>query len=275
MKMTKQQKQRPLTLKERVRRLFKKNELCRIALDELENDIEVQTLLEDGNRMAIDRMGYSDHGHTHSLIVAMSGIKLLRELTNGIQPTIVQEETGDGNDAELIVLLGCYLHDIGMVVARYHHDDFSVSLAVPILDRILSKVYPDDRKKQVHIKGHVLHAIYCHDTAAPPLTVEGGVVGIADALDMTKGRARIPFEAGSVNIHSTSALAIEKVKIRKGIEKTVRIEIIMNNASGIFQIQELLEKKIRNAPSLLDHIELVAIMTPSKEAIITEELRVL
>jgi metal-dependent HD superfamily phosphatase/phosphodiesterase len=105
--------------------------------------------------------------------------------------------------------------------------------------------------------------------------VEGGVVGIADALDMTKGRARIPFEAGSVNIHSTSALAIEDVKVRKGIEKTVRIEIKMNNASGIFQIQELLEKKIRNAPSLLNHIELIAIMIPGKDAIITEELRVL
>jgi metal-dependent HD superfamily phosphatase/phosphodiesterase len=49
----------------------------------------------------------------------------------------------------------------------------------------------------------------------------------------------------------------------------------MNNASGIFQIQELLEKKIRNAPSLLEHIELIAIMVPSKDAIITEELRVL
>ena len=272
--MTKQHKQR-LTLKDRVRRLFNNNKLCQIAFDELENDIEVQTLLEDGNRMAIDRMGYSDHGHTHSLIVVMNGIRLLRELKNGVQPTIVQEETGDYDDSELIVLLGCYLHDIGMVVSRHHHDDFSVTLAVPILDRILTKIYPDDRKKQVHIRGHVLHTIFCHDTAAPPLTVEGGVVGIADALDMTKGRARIPFEAGSVNIHSTSALAIEKVKIRKGVEKTVRIEIEMNNASGIFQIQELLEKKIRNAPSLLEHIELIAIMVPAKDEIITEELRVL
>jgi hypothetical protein len=274
MKMTKSHKPR-LTLKNRVRRLFKNNELCRIAFDELEDDIEVQTLLEDGNRMAIDRMGYSDHGRTHSLIVVMNGIRLLKELKNGIQPTIIQEDTGDYNDAELIVLLGCYLHDIGMVVSRHHHDDFSVTLAIPILDRILAKVYPDDRKKQVHIRGHVLHSIFCHDTAAPPLTVEGGVVGIADALDMTKGRARIPFEAGSVNIHSTSALAIEDVKIRKGAQKTVRIEIDMNNASGIFQIQELLEKKIRNAPSLLDHIELIAIMVPGKDEIITEELRVL
>jgi uncharacterized protein len=263
------------TLKDRVRRLIKANEICMIAFNEIEKDIEVQTLLEDSNRMAIDRMGYSDHGHTHSLIVTLNGIKLLKELSNGLLPTIVQEGTGDMNDAELIVMLGCYLHDIGMVVGRTNHDEFSVVLAIPLLDRILAKVYPKDRKKQVHIRNHIIHAIYCHDVVAPPLTIEGGIVGIADALDMTKGRARIPFEAGSINIHSASALAIEDVKIRKGEIKTVRIEVMMTNVSGIFQIQELLEKKIRNAKGLIDHIELYAIMLPQEDVILKEELKVL
>jgi metal-dependent HD superfamily phosphatase/phosphodiesterase len=263
------------TLKDRVRRLIKKNEIGIRAFDELEKDIEVQTLLEDSNRMAIDRMGYSDHGHTHSLIVTMNGVKLFRELIKGLKPTIVQEETGDTDDAELVVMLGCYLHDIGMVVGRVNHDEFSVVLAIQILDRILAKVYPDDRHKQVHIRSHVMHAIYCHDVVAPPLTIEGGIVGIADALDMTKGRARIPFEAGSVNIHSASAMAIQDVKIRPGETKTVRIDVNMTNVSGIFQIQELLEQKIRNAKPLVEHIELYAIMLPTEDAILKEELRVL
>lgn len=272
--MTKSPRQRN-TLKDRVRRAFKNNELCQIAFDALENDVEVQTVLEDSNRMAIDRMGYSDHGHIHSLIVTLNGIKLLRELIKGVQTSIVKEETGNIKDSELVVLLGCYLHDIGMVVGRANHDEFSVIMAMPILDRILAKAYPKDRHKQVHIRGHVMHAIYCHDKVAVPLTIEAGVVGIADALDMTKGRARIPFEAGRVNIHSASAMAIERVKIRKGESKTVRIDVTMNNASGIFQIQELLEEKIRNAKSLIDHIELYAIMSPREDKIIEEELRVL
>jgi hypothetical protein len=205
----------------------------------------------------------------------MNGVRLFRQLIKGLQPTIVQEETGDVNDSELVVVLGCYLHDIGMVVGRTNHDAFSVVLAKPIIDRILAKVYPEDRHKQIHIRNHVLHAIYCHDKVAAPLTVEAGIVGVADALDMTKGRARIPFEAGRVNIHSASAMAIENVRIRKGDLKTVRIEVTMNNASGIFQIQELLEEKIRNAKSLIDHIELYAIMSPREDAIIKEELRVL
>jgi metal-dependent HD superfamily phosphatase/phosphodiesterase len=272
--MTKSPRQRN-TLKDRVRKTFKDNELCQIAFDELEGDIEVQTVLEDSNRMAIDRMGYSDHGHTHSLIVTLNGIRLLRKLSEGIETTIVKEDTGTTKDSELVVLLGCYLHDIGMIVGRANHDEFSVVIALPILDRILAKVYPKDRRKQVQIRSHVMHAIYCHDKVAVPMTVEAGVVGIADALDMTKGRARIPFEAGSVNIHSASAMAIESVKIRKGDSKTVRIEVTMNNASGIFQIQELLEEKIRNAKSLTDHIELYAIMSPRADKIIEEELRVL
>ena len=272
--MAKNPKQRN-TLKDRVHRLLKDNEICLLAFDELENDLEVQTLLEDSNRMAIDRMGYSDHGHTHSLIVTLNGIKLLRALSDGLQPTVIQESTGTMKDAEVIVMFGCYLHDVGMVVGRTNHDEFSVVLTIPVLDRILKKVYPKDTRKQVHIRNHVIHAIYCHDKAAQPMTVEGGVVGVADALDMTKGRARIPFEAGSVNIHSTSAMAIEDVKIKKGETKTVRIEVTMTNVSGIFQIQELLEQKIRNAKSLIDHIELYAIMSPVEDKILKEELRVL
>ncbi|MHA1768390.1 MAG: HD domain-containing protein [Candidatus Thorarchaeota archaeon] len=272
--MTKSPKQRT-TLKDRVRRALKKNDRCLTAFDELEKDVETQTLLEDSNRMAIDRMGYSDHGHIHALIVTLNGIKLIRELATGVTPTVVKEELGDEKDAELIVLLGCYLHDIGMVTGRANHDEFSVVFAKPILERILAKVYPNDLKKQIHIRSDVLHAIYCHDKAARPMTVEAGIVGVADALDMTKGRARIPFEAGSVNIHSASAMAIENVRIRKGDTKTVRIDVTMNNASGIFQIQELLEQKIRNATSLIDHIELYAIMSPKSNQILEEQLRIL
>ncbi len=263
------------TLKDRTRKMFKDNNLCTTAFDELERDVEVQTMLEDMNRMAIDRMGYSDHGHIHSLIVVKNGIDLLNKLVRGVQPTIVQEETGTFEDAQLIVMMGCYLHDIGMTVHREEHHIFSVTLAIPIVDRILSKVYPKDIRKRVHIRGHILHAILCHDKYITPNTIEAGVVGIADALDMTKGRARIPFELGKVNIHSTSALSIEKVKIVRGEEKTVRIEVLMNNASGIFQIQELLERKIRSASQLVKHIELVATMSDHAETIIGDQMKIL
>ncbi len=269
------QKHSRRTLRARVRSLFRDSPICLAAFDELEADIEIQTMLEDTNRMAIDRLGYSDHGHIHSLIVTKNGMELLKALAARVQPTIVEEGTGVFEDSQLVVLLACYLHDIGMSVHRERHNEFSVTLAIPIIDRILTKVCPDDRHKQVHIRGHALHAIYAHDKLIRPTTVEAGVVGVADALDMTSGRARIPFEAGKVNIHSASAMAIRRVRIVRGTEKPVRIVVEMNNASGIFQIQELLEKKIRSAPQLLDHIELYAVMSSQEERILESEIRVL
>lgn len=263
------------TLRDRVRAGLMGSGLCLTAFDELENDIEVQTILEDTNRMAIDRLGYSDHGHVHSLIVVKNAMELFDLLTTSLEPTIVKEGTGTLEDARLIVLLAGYLHDIGMSVHREGHNQYSVTLACPIIDRILTKVYPDDRHKQVHIRGHILHAILCHDKATRPSTVEAGIVGISDALDMTSGRARIPFKAGSINIHSASAMAIEEVKISRGLERAVRIEVSMSNASGIFQIQELLEKKIRSASLITDHIELYAVMTPKESRILDKSIRIL
>ena len=64
-------------------------------------------------------------------------------------------------------------------------------------------------------------------------------------------------------------------KIKPGEKKTVRIEVIMSNASGIFQIQELLEQKIRSATKLVDHIELIASMSEKEDSIIGEQLQIL
>jgi len=94
---------------------------------------------------------------------------------------------------------------------------------------------------------------------------------VSDALDMEKGRARIPFASGSVNIHSVSALAIDKVKVMKGKERPVLIEIDMNNSAGIFQIDELLKDKI--ARSGLQDLLNVEVRVPESESQIVKGLR--
>jgi uncharacterized protein len=60
-----------------------------------------------------------------------------------------------------------------------------------------------------------------------------------------------------MNIHSLSAAAIDEVRIESGEDKAVRIEIEMNNSSGIFQVDELLATKLRGS-GLEDHVEVVA-----------------
>ena len=99
-----------------------------------------------------------------------------------------------------------------------------------------------------------MHAIIGHRRKGAPFTVEAGIVRVADALDMAKGRSRVPFESGHQNIHSLSAYAIEEVKISAGREKAVRVEIEMSNSAGIFQVDELLAEKLRGS-GLEEHVE--------------------
>ena len=96
-----------------------------------------------------------------------------------------------------------------------------------------------------------------HRSSGRPLTVEGGIVRVADALDMAKGRSRVEFEAGRLDIHSISAYAIDEVRIEAGDDKAVRVEIEMSNSAGIFQVDEGLGKKLRGTP-LAEHIEVIA-----------------
>ena len=80
---------------------------------------------------------------------------------------------------------------------------------------------------------------------------------VADALDLAKGRSRVPFETRRPNIHSLSAAAIDEVKISSGRDHAVRVEIAMNNSSGLFQVDELLATKLRGS-GLEEQIEVVA-----------------
>ena len=103
----------------------------------------------------------------------------------------------------------------------------------------------------------VLQAITSHRADGEPLSLEAGVLRVADALDMAKGRSRIPFERGSVSIHSLSAAAIDEVRITDGETRPVMVEIVMNNSSGIYQVDGLLKAKLRGS-GLEPYVEVVA-----------------
>ena len=93
----------------------------------------------------------------------------------------------------------------------------------------------------------ILHAVLTHNEPSYPQTLEAGIVKVADALDMEKGRARIPYEADSLNIHSISAFAIEKVDILEGDEKPITVSIKMSNPAGVFQVDNLFVEKTRGS----------------------------
>jgi len=251
---------------------FHENAKLKKVIEEVKKDRELQTLWRCSNVMAIDRMGYTDHGPTHVKIVANSALQLLRILVKrGITPSIVKNYNMKNEDAEVVVVLGSIFHDLGMTVIRRRHELFSAMLAWNFLDKLLRTIYSEEQR--TIIKSEVLHAIVSHERPNKPLTVEAGIVGVADALDMEEGRARIPFEAGKVDIHAVSALSIQQVGIHEGREKPVTIKITMSNSAGVFQIDELLKPRIENS-GLQDYIHVIAEITGEKERKIIEKFEI-
>lgn len=215
--------------------------------------------------MAIDRLGYTDHGATHVKIVANSALKILRILMkNNVVPSIVKDYAMEIEDAEVVVVLGALFHDAGMIVVREGHELFGAAVVMSSLEPILNGVY--SRYDAVVVTSEVMHAVVSHEEPRRPLTLEGGVVKVADALDMEKGRARLPFESGRIDIHSVSALSIEKVRIQEGIapEKPVIVRVSMSNSAGIFQIDGLLKPRIEGS-GLGKYIHVIAEITGEEE----------
>ena len=98
-------------------------------------------------------------------------------------------------DAEVVIAAGCLLHCVGMSVHRTDHEAYRLFLAADKLPQLLEGVY--DEPERTIIVSEALHAIIGHRRRGDPFTVEAAIVRAADALDMAKGRSRVPFEAGS------------------------------------------------------------------------------
>lgn len=248
----------------------KQNNKLRIIQDFIDSDAELHTLWRCSNILAIDRMGYSDHGPVHVKIVANRAIKLLRMLLeNKINPSIKINYNMSNDDAEVVVLLASVTHDLGMSIIREGHEIYSVQLARDIMRRCLPLLY--NPEEATIIASEVSHAIISHQVSEKPLTLEAGIVKVADAMDMEQGRARIPYKAGRVNIHSVSALSIEKVSLEEGKNKLVNIRISMSNPAGIFQVDNLLATKIRDS-GLEAYID-VEVIVGEKERYTMDDLK--
>ena len=225
---------------------IKENKKLEKAIKFIEDDVEVTTLWRCSNVMSMERQNLNDHGPVHIKIVANRAMKLFRMLIkNGVEPSIVKNYGMTVEDAEVVILLGSVLHDLGLAIVRDRHEIFSVPLARDILKRFLPTMY--NVEESTIMTSEILHAVLTHHEPSYPQTLEAGIIKVADALDMEKGRARIPYEEGRLNIHSISAFAIEKVDILDGDEKPITIAIKMDNPAGVFQVDNLLVEKTRGS----------------------------
>jgi len=241
----------------------RENKVLDQVVGRMNQDEELLQLWRCVNVNSVDRLDYPDHGPVHIKIVANMALKLLRMLVEaGVEMSIVADYGLTVEDAEVVVVMASCLHDLGISVHRDNHELYSITLANGKARELLEGLY--DLTQRTILVSEILHAISAHHWDQTCFTIEAGIVKVADALDMTRGRSRIPFEAGVTNIHSVSAAAVDRVRISPGMEKPIRVEIEMSNSAGIFQVDELLKRKLRHS-SIAPYVEVVAHITGEAE----------
>ena len=232
------------------------NRKLRDLVDRVNRDEPLKALWHAANVNAVTRLQINDHSWVHIQIVTNIGLKLLRELRRaGVEPGMVTDYGMELEDAEVVTVLGCLTHCLGMAIHRSNHEEMSLFLAadrMPRCSRACTRS-PSGRSS----RPRCCRRSSSHRSDGEPLSVEAGVVRVADALDMAKGRSRIPFETGRVSIHSLSAAAIEAVKSAPAAPARCSWRSSMNNSAGLFQVDNLLRSKLRGS-GLESHIEVEA-----------------
>ena len=221
--------------------------------EQLFEDREIHHYQEYANIVAIKRLGYNDHGPVHMRKVALNALtmaKLLQARSVGL--SMETEDTGTHDDSLLVLLLAAMLHDLGMAVTRENHENYSVTLGLPLADRYLEHYYPDDPRRRVIARSIIAECIVGHMATVRIHSREAGVILLADGCDMEKGRARIPMllnrDPSVGDIHKYSSAAVDRIEITAGAEQPIRITVLMSESVGFFQVEEVLYPKLKMSP---------------------------
>jgi len=236
------------------------NPLLSQVVDVFNQSEELHTLWQVANVTAVKRLGMTDHGSDHFMLVAKTALKMQRLMRNRkVKMSIQQDFRLSYDHAEVVVLLAALLHDVGMSIHRKGHEEFSLFLADRMVPELLEFLPIHER---TIIKSEILHAIIGHRSDGNPLTIEAGIVRVADSLDMTRNRTKL--KTGSkLDIHSVSALAIDEVELKAGTNKPILVNIVMNHTAGIFQVDELMKKKVMGS-GIEQHLKIMVYMDKGK-----------
>jgi metal-dependent HD superfamily phosphatase/phosphodiesterase len=244
------------------------NPKLRKVMEIVNADDDLYGLWTAANVNAVERLGMTDHGPVHVKIVMNIAVRMMRLLVDAdVEPGVVENYGMETHDAEVVVALAALLHDLGMSIHRAEHETYSLFIAQAKLDEILPQIYT--KREVTIVRSEVLHAIISHRSGGKPLTVEAGVVRIADALDMAKGRSRIPFSSGSLSIHSVSATAVESVSLGRGSVKPIAVKVELSNSAGLFQLDQLLRNKL-DGSGLEEHLEIDVMVGEEEKRILTD-----
>lgn len=232
-----------------------------IVMEHLVKDTLIGSIQNYANVVAIQRLGYNDHGPVHSRLVTLNCLRIFELLVaGGVDPSLVTEEMGSHEDSQIAITIAAFLHDLGMSVTRDHHEYHSLLIADRFILETLRKVYRDEGRVYM-LRSLIFEAILGHMGHFRVNSVEAGIVMVGDGADATKGRAVVPTLIARNpmigDIHRFSASAIETIDIKPGIRKPVRIDVHMTSSAGLFQVEEVLIGKAKASP-IMNFLEIAA-----------------
>jgi metal-dependent HD superfamily phosphatase/phosphodiesterase len=214
----------------------------------IEKDEEVKALLEMSNVNAVGRLGYNDHGPVHAKIVAGTSLEILGLLLKkNVELTTLKQGTAKNLDeVKFILVMASYLHDIGNSTHREYHEAIGSLLAKDIVDRIIQSMFPNIGPRRYFLRQEILSAIFSTEMETKPLTLEASIVKLADGLDMSEGRARLPYKMGKVDMHSLSALNVKRVQLTCDETVPIVVEVFLGDMAGFFQVERVLLPKLES-----------------------------
>jgi len=247
------------------------NPRLQALIEQINADEEVRQMWRCANINAVERLGMSDHGEVHIRIVANAALRLLRLLKETGHPAgVVTQHHLTPEDAELVVVLAAALHDLGIITHYDHHPEHSLPLAFIKARELLAGLYPV--REQTIVISETLHAIATHHGSGRCLTLEAGVLRLADALDMTAGRTR-PVTASSNGAAASGELVVDEVQIKKGDGRPVRVEIRIGHPAGLHQMEDSLRRKLQGSP-LFGLVEIITRIDDQEHAMPMYEMEV-
>ncbi|MCX7793464.1 MAG: HD domain-containing protein [Thermodesulfovibrionales bacterium] len=172
----------------------------------------------------LEAIGYTEHGFRHAEIVSSTAYRILREL-------------GYPEEEALLAQIAGYLHDIGNMLGRHHHNRISALLAKDVLEELNLGLAEITR---------VMMAIIGHEEDEGVIVPDpvGAALLIADKSDVHRSRVRNPSSVSEdihdrVNFAATNSELI--IKKGNGTEVAGIIQLMVTIDTRISQVIDYFE----------------------------------
>ncbi len=192
--------------------------MTKIAVKDLENDATTMTYVEKANDY-LNTLGYTSHGLRH--------VKLASDIARNVLLRLGYS----AEEAELAAV-AAFLHDIGNVCGRDHHEQSGALMAKSVLDRL---------GMPVTLVAEVMLAIGNHEEkTGDPVSLTSAATILADKTDVHRSRVQTK-DPLDFDIHDKVNYAVTKSFLNVDKDtRTITLELTIDtNVAGVVDYFEI------------------------------------